>query len=1055
MPKILPSKSAINHCFIFANYKFFKKWEICRAPPHRCPLKGNCDDDPNPDCPTGNCDDDPDPDCPSGDCSPKRVDCGSGSVLGTPPGTPCPEPPPGSDPTSPNDPTDPNDPPTPPGGGCGGSQGSDSILCNQALGTGVGCALSVVGCGVGIGLCATVVGCGLGVASCSFGIASCALSLYDLALPGNPGEGKGNNETCFAGGVLDIAGGGAGIAFGVAGIAICGGQSYFCKPVVASCDPNEIIGPEGFGPEKFVSKDADLTYTINFENDPDFATAPAQRVIIRQSIYENFNPSSFRLNGFGFANYTFNVPEGLSNYTKRLSLADEIGIDVVVSFGIDVVNSELIWVFQSIDPETGLAPANALQGFLPINDENGIGEGFVTYTIKAASPTSTGDDLKAKANIFFDNNAPIPTNESINIIDALPPTISELINLGVEQELIQKIQVNAIDDDGGSGINSYDLYVSKDNGSYELFKSNLGFGKIFVFEGETGIDYCLAPVLRDNVNNLSDILQENKVCFNTPDLNDVTSEYFEIATQIIGEGSIQVNPSNTFFENDSSVSLMAIPQTGWLFDRWENDLIGTNASEAILMNSNKSVTAVFVREEYSLTINVQGNGSVSITPENNTYPFDSEVSLSANPDFGWTFDKWEGDLESLNSNEVIKMDSNKSITAIFFEGLKLRTIVTNSTCPETQDGKIELEVLGGLAPYTFDWDNDGTGTNDPDQDSKDLINVGNGIYNVTATDINGNTTNVSVEVKAEDTILPTIEQIENQTESLNSDCKVILKDYSAIIGVNDNCSGALIVEQNPVAGSEITETTNVVISVTDASDNQSSYSFSVIPEDLSPPIILPIENQILDRNENCTVYLPDYTHLVQVTDNCSNNIQIIQTPGPSSVVNDDTQITMSVNDRQGNKSIRTFIVEMQGELEVYYFDSDGDGFGVDNILTNKILCQMPNNNYTKVAGDCNDNDASINPDTTEENCDGTLNTNNNELFQFKIYPNPVKEKLTVKLYNSIFNNAIITIYDALGRKISKLDVHNKSEITIKIDDNSLNPQANVEKKVEKSVKPVL
>ena len=123
---------------------------------------------------------------------------------------------------------------------------------------------------------------------------------------------------------------------------------------------------------------------------------------------------------------------------------------------------------------------------------------------------------------------------------------------------------------------------------------------------------------------------------------------------------------------------------------------------------------------------------------------------------------------------------------------------------------------------------------------------------------------------------------------------------------------------------------------------------------------------------------------------------------------------------------------MQGELQVYYFDFDGDGFGVDNILTNKTFCQMPNDNYTLVAGDCDDNDASINPDSTE-NCDGALNMDDNELFHFKIYPNPVKEKLVIKLYNSIVDDVTINIYDALGRKISEFEGYDKSEIIIKID----------------------
>lgn len=50
------------------------------------------------------------------------------------------------------------------------------------------------------------------------------------------------------------------------------------------------------------------------------------------------------------------------------------------------------------------------------------------------------------------------------------------------------------------------------------------------------------------------------------------------------------------------------------------------------------------------------------------------------------------------------------------------------------DGSINLTILGGIPPYSFDWSNDGTGDND---DSNDLFGVSAGSYTVTMTDGNG------------------------------------------------------------------------------------------------------------------------------------------------------------------------------------------------------------------------------------------------------------------------------------------------------------------------------
>ncbi len=991
-----------------------------------------CDDnDPYPD---------PFPDCPFGEnCDPKPVDCSSGSILGAPPGTPCPKPEPEKDPdfddddnpNNPNTPNNPDNPDSPPGpeGDCsatgGGGDGTPS-WCDVSFAA-LGCGLGVASCGFGIAACVgTVVGCPLAVLSCGAGAISCGLSLNNLN-DKSKGASAASQFGCIGASAADLLSGSPYYALG--GLVLCHAQNVLCKPVVGSCDPNEIIGPEGFGPEKFVSNTETLNYTINFENDPDNATAPAQRVVIRQQLDDNFNPASFRLLGFGFGKYVFDVPEGLSSYSTRLNLSEEIGMDVNVSVGLDLVNSELFWSFQSIDSETGLPPYEALKGFLPVNDDNGAGEGFVTYSIKAKSTTQTGDELRASANIFFDINEPIATNEAVNIIDAAPPVLEAITDNNLEFETIQSFGINASDDAGGSGIMGYEVYLSENGGEFNLISEVLGIEDIFTFEGEPNTSYCMAPVVIDNVNNKSAITEANTICYNTPSEEDITTEYFKLTTVSSGNGTIETLPQTSYFENGAHVTINAVADAGWRFDRWENDLSSTSISESITMDSDKNITAVFQQEEYTLTINTQGNGSISLNPENGIYSSGTEVTISASADSGWIFDRWEGDLESFNNAENITMDSNKNLTAIFIEGMVVRAQVENATCVESFDGNIQLDILGGTPPYTFDWDHDGTAPDDLETDPKDLTDIGNGTYNVLVTDFNGITASKTVNVNVIDNISPEISNIGDQVENFNNDCKIIVKDYSSVATITDNCSGNLIIEQYPEIGAEITQTTNVILTVTDASNNKSSVSFKIIPEDNVAPLIAPIENQLLDRNENCTVYLPDYSSLVEVTDNCTGNLNITQIPAASTVITENTTVTILVNDGQGNESSETFMVEIQGELQVYYYDGDGDGYGVDNVMTNKTLCQMPNDNYSTVAGDCDDNDPENNPDTNEEDC-GTLGIDEQQTFNFKLYPNPAKEQLTIEFFNAAEHKTVLSIFDALGREISTESFTNKSEITL-------------------------
>lgn len=62
------------------------------------------------------------------------------------------------------------------------------------------------------------------------------------------------------------------------------------------------------------------------------------------------------------------------------------------------------------------------------------------------------------------------------------------------------------------------------------------------------------------------------------------------------------------------------------------------------------------------------------------------------------------------------------------------------------DGSITLTIDVGLAPYTFDWDNDGTGDFDDDQN---LTDIPGGTYTVVITDANGCSTTATITVESQ------------------------------------------------------------------------------------------------------------------------------------------------------------------------------------------------------------------------------------------------------------------------------------------------------------------
>ncbi|MFK8100999.1 MAG: RHS repeat-associated core domain-containing protein [Saprospiraceae bacterium] len=274
-------------------------------------------------------------------------------------------------------------------------------------------------------------------------------------------------------------------------------------PIIRSVDPNEIIAPVGYDIQKWVAKSATLPYTILFENDPEFATAAAQRVVIEHKFDADLNRFSFRLGDFGFGDYYFSVPEDLSYYNTQIDLSDSLGVLLQVTAGLNAADSTAFWIFESRDPLTGQAttlPADA--GFLPVNDTiSRVGEGFVNFTIRPSNAAETGDVIHAQASIIFDDNAAIETNVDFNTIDADAPEsflhTNEQTNNMYELAWSGTDEVNSI---AGSGVASYALYGSVNNGPFLPLANNLQ-DTSYTYIGVADSSYCFFVRSKDFVAN--------------------------------------------------------------------------------------------------------------------------------------------------------------------------------------------------------------------------------------------------------------------------------------------------------------------------------------------------------------------------------------------------------------------------------------------------------------------------------------------------------------------------------------------------------------------------
>lgn len=274
-----------------------------------------------------------------------------------------------------------------------------------------------------------------------------------------------------------------------------GGQTL----IQQAFDPNDLIGPGGFGDRKWVGVTQPLPYTIRFENDPDKASAPAQVVEIVHPLAPTVDPRSFRLSSFGFANLTFEPPPNAASYRDRLDVTDSLGVYVDVTAGIDVLANEAFWSFTSIDPKTGVQPtADPFAGFLPVNDTTGVGEGFARYSVRAAETARTGDRIEARAAIVFDENAPIDTPPVVNTVDADTP--ESMLRVQAEPVDTTTFHLRWSGTDVGAGIRDYTLYVAKDEDPFEIVEAAI-VDTSYLFIGAAGHSYSFFTTASDYVGN--------------------------------------------------------------------------------------------------------------------------------------------------------------------------------------------------------------------------------------------------------------------------------------------------------------------------------------------------------------------------------------------------------------------------------------------------------------------------------------------------------------------------------------------------------------------------
>ncbi len=291
-------------------------------------------------------------------------------------------------------------------------------------------------------------------------------------------------------------------------------QSLSVERVKLARDPNDIVGPAGFGAEAFVVPQATLPYLIRFQNLP-AAEGPAAEVVVTHVLDANLDLDTFALDDFGFGDITVSVPAGRQVFSTRLDLRSPRGLFVDVAAGLDRATRTVTWRLQAIDPLTLDLPISPFVGFLPPDDAAHSGEGFVGYSIRPKAGLASGTEIRSVALIVFDTNDPIATNqvnptdpsqgtdpskEALVTIDSVWST-SSMTALPALQNATFTVKWTGDDDTGGSGLAGIDVFVSDNGGPYTPFHTNT-LATSAAFTGQAGHTYRFYTLATDNVGHV-------------------------------------------------------------------------------------------------------------------------------------------------------------------------------------------------------------------------------------------------------------------------------------------------------------------------------------------------------------------------------------------------------------------------------------------------------------------------------------------------------------------------------------------------------------------------
>ena len=171
--------------------------------------------------------------------------------------------------------------------------------------------------------------------------------------------------------------------------------------------------------------------------------------------------------------------------------------------------------------------------------------------------------------------------------------------------------------------------------------------------------------------------------FNAGTINNTAGTIVDVYGLIVGAGSVS-NPGSLVSLSFTARSASGTSAIG---------LFGVGVTNDTAYVPITVTNGTVILREFTLSVTLDGSGSVTKNPNQAAYPYGTVVQLTAIADAGWVFSSWSGNLSGSANPASITMNGNRSVTAHFTQNQYTLTV--------TIDGSGSVTKNPNQATYTF------------------------------------------------------------------------------------------------------------------------------------------------------------------------------------------------------------------------------------------------------------------------------------------------------------------------------------------------------------------